>query len=103
LKEGWSFPRGSEALSIPEYRYAIVILSESFIPTPSVVKMTEDMRLDIKAVESALALYEWEKAFAIDYVEDALWEFGEERKRKELTEGALNDVIEAVVNFLLRA
>ncbi len=101
LREGWSFPRGSEAESIPEYHYAIVLLSESFIPTPNVLRMDEDLNLDLDAVNRALDLYSWDKGFIIDYRGGRLYKMGD--KELELKGDSLDDVIEAVTSYLLRS
>lgn len=106
IKEGWTFPRGSEATSHPEFHYAILLLSESFVPTANVLRMTDDMELDYDAVRRSLGMYEWKNAFIIDYRRMKLLRIsrdgGEMREETEdLSEGALDGVIRAVTDFLL--
>ena len=106
LKEGWSFPRGSEAESQPEYHYAILLLSESFIPTPNVLKMSDNLELDLEATEEALGLYDWSSAYIIDYRNGSLFNLrkdkGEiEKEVEKLSEVSLNDVIDAATEFIL--
>ncbi len=106
LREGWTFPRGSEATSHPEYHYAILLLSESFIPMGNVLRMTDDLSLDYERVKESLRVYEWDRAFIIDYREGTVTEISREggemkEEVKKLSEGALDDVIEAVTGFLL--
>ncbi len=106
LKEGWTFPRGSEATSHPEFHYAILLLSESFVPMANVLRMTDDLSLDYEGVKESLKVYEWDKAFIVDYRKGTVTEIskdGGEMKEEvsKLSEGALDDVIEAVTGFLL--
>jgi CRISPR-associated protein Cst2 len=106
LREGWSFPRGSEAESQPEYHYAIVLLSDSFIPTPNVLKMNDNLELDLEATKEALGLYDWSSAYIIDYRNNSLLSLSKkegkiEGKAEKLSEVSLNGVIDAAIKFLL--
>ena len=106
LKEGWSFPRGSEAESQPEYHYAILLLSESFIPTPNVLKMKDDLELDLDATKEALSLYDWSSAYIIDYRSSSLLSLSKKEgkvdgKAEKLSEVSLNGVIDAATEFLV--
>ena len=117
IKEGWCFPRGSEATSQPEYHYAIIVMSESFIPMPNVLKMDQKLKLDVNSVKEALKIYNWEKAYIIDYENREIHIFNGKNVKREgsaeraeieaekvdMTEGSLNDVIEALTNFMLRS
>jgi len=105
VKEGWTFPRGSEATSHPEFHYAILLLSDSFVPTANVLRMTEDMELDYGAVKKSLELYDWNDAFIIDYRKMKVLKLHKDGKVKEeveeLSEGALDGIVKAVTDFLL--
>ncbi len=107
LKEGWTFPRGSEAPHQPKFHYAVVILSESFIPMPNVLRMTEDLSLDQDGVRGALRIYDWRRAFIVDYRRGMAISLARRGTRideetMKLPEGALDVVIEASTGFLLR-
>ncbi len=105
IKEGWTFPRGSEATSHPEFHYAIILLSESFVPTANVLRMTENMELDYDAVKRSLELYDWNAAFIIDYRDMKVLKLHKNKKigeeTEKLSEGALDGIIKAVTGFLL--
>ncbi|TDA38439.1 MAG: type I-B CRISPR-associated protein Cas7/Cst2/DevR [Thermoproteota archaeon] len=106
LKEGWSFPRGSEAENQPEYNYAILLLSEKFIPTPNVLKMNDDLELDLSATKEVLSLYEWNSAYIVDYKHGSLYILSKkedkiEEESEKLSEKSLNGVIDGATNFLL--
>jgi len=103
IKEGWNFPRGSEATSQPKYHYAIVVLSESFVPMPNILRMDEELKLDMSSVEEALRIYNWDKAYLIDYREGKMYSLSKEKPKEEkkMTEGSLDDIVNAVVGFLL--
>ncbi|MGC8910416.1 MAG: type I-B CRISPR-associated protein Cas7/Cst2/DevR [Fervidicoccaceae archaeon] len=108
IKEGWMFPRGSEATDHPEFHYALLILSSNFIPTSNIMRMTQEMELDYEAVKSSLELYNWEKVFIIDYRKMELKELhkkekdeGIDERVEKLSDRALNGVINAVTEFLL--
>lgn len=105
LREGWTFPRGSEATSHPEFHYAVLLLSESFVPMANVLRMNEDLSLDYESLKEYLKVYEWDKAFIIDYRRGSVLEISKgsgELTESKLSEGALDVVIEAVADYLLR-
>lgn len=104
IKEGWSFPRGSEATSQPEYHYALVVLSGSFLPMPNVLRMNDELELDVSSLEEALRAYDWSEVFVIDYRRGEIHSLsGGRREVSKIGEGSLDGVIEAVVDYLLRA
>lgn len=103
IKEGWTFPRGSEATNHPEFHYAILVLSENFIPTSNVLRMTDGMELDFEAVKKALELYNWGEAYVIDYKGMRVTKIikGKGEEVLKLSKEAMDDVIEAVASYLL--
>ena len=104
IKEGWSFPRGSEAMSQPEYHYAVIVLSERFVPMPNVLRMNDEMRLDVESIKEVLKIYDWREAYVIDYGRREVHRFNKAGSEVSgMEEGSLDSVIQAVTDFLLRA
>ncbi|MCS7102305.1 MAG: type I-B CRISPR-associated protein Cas7/Cst2/DevR [Candidatus Korarchaeum sp.] len=104
IKEGWSFPRGSEALSQPEYHYALIVLSESFLPMPNVLTVDSELKLDMNSLEERLKIYDWIKAYVIDYEENKVHILSKNgHEVRKIEEGPLNDIIRTITDFLLRS
>ncbi len=107
IREGWSFPRGSEAVSQPEYHYALLLLSDSFIPSGNVLKMSDDLTLNVDNVIKATSLYSWDKGYIVDYREGKIIKLSKkesgkiEEKTVNMTSEALDGVVEAVASYLL--
>ncbi|MCR8487341.1 MAG: type I-B CRISPR-associated protein Cas7/Cst2/DevR [Crenarchaeota archaeon] len=69
LWEGWTFPRGSQSPSIPEYYYAIIGLTKRFAPIFGYVDVTDEGKLDDSLIEGMRKMYGWllDKLYILDY------------------------------------
>jgi CRISPR-associated protein Cst2 len=69
LWEGWSFPRGAQSPSIPEFYYAIIGLSARYVPIFSYIDLGDDGKLNVFLLENMQKICEQllDKLFIIDY------------------------------------
>jgi len=69
LWEGWNFPRAAESPSVPEYYYAIIVLTKRFVPLFGFVDVSEEGKLNMVSVENLKKLYSdlIDHLFILDY------------------------------------
>jgi len=69
LWEGWSFPRGAQSPSIPEFYYAIIGLSSRYVPIFSYIDVTDDGKLNVFLIENMQKICGQllDKLFIVDY------------------------------------
>lgn len=69
LWEGWTFPRGAQGSSVPEYYYAIIGLTKRFAPIFGYVDVREEGKLNDVLIESVRRMYGWllDKLYIFDY------------------------------------
>jgi len=106
LREGWLFPRGSEAVSHPKYYYAVILLSNKFLPLANILKLKEDFSLDIEGIIKSSSIYEWNKGFIIDYINGKIVhltkaEDGVTVDEKEMSNQLINEVISVITKYLV--
>ncbi|MCR8453611.1 MAG: type I-B CRISPR-associated protein Cas7/Cst2/DevR [Crenarchaeota archaeon] len=98
LWEGWTFPRGAQGPSVPEYYYAIIGLTKRFAPIFGHVDVTEEGKLDDSSLEKIRKMYGWllDKLYVLDYKGGCYIEYryiraeGKEEVTEERVEGSLN-------------
>ncbi|MEM1706556.1 MAG: type I-B CRISPR-associated protein Cas7/Cst2/DevR [Thermosphaera sp.] len=106
LWEGWTFPRGAQSSSVPEYYYAVIGLTKRFAPIFGYVDVSEEGRLDSGLLEKMRKIYGWllDKLYVLDYKEGYYTEYkyasAEDKKEvtEEWTEGSLNS--ESIRNII---
>jgi CRISPR-associated protein Cst2 len=57
LWEGWTFARGAQSPSVPEFYYAVVGLTSKFAPMFGFIDIMEDGQLNLKLIENLKKLY----------------------------------------------
>jgi len=69
LWEGWTFPRGAQSQSVPEYYYAVIGLTKRFAPIFGYVDVTEEEKLNNNLIENMRRIYGWllDKLYILDY------------------------------------
>ncbi|MEM0507056.1 MAG: type I-B CRISPR-associated protein Cas7/Cst2/DevR, partial [Thermosphaera sp.] len=69
LWEGWTFPRGAQSQSVPEYYYAVIGLTKRFAPIFGYVDVTEEEKLNNNLIENMKRIYGWllDKLYILDY------------------------------------
>ncbi|MFQ1021448.1 type I-B CRISPR-associated protein Cas7/Cst2/DevR [Tardisphaera saccharovorans] len=102
LRKGWEFPRASEAVSVPEYHYAVAVATNSFIPAGNLLKLDEDLKLEKEKVKQALSNYDWDFAYIIDYESNKLLMLmpGGQEKETDLSKQELNNLVEQLATYI---
>jgi len=69
LWEGWSFPKGSQSPSVPEYYYAAIVQTDRFVPFFGYIDITDEGKLNEDLISKFKALYDkfFGKLILIDY------------------------------------
>ncbi|MEM1515739.1 MAG: type I-B CRISPR-associated protein Cas7/Cst2/DevR [Nitrososphaerota archaeon] len=114
LWEGWTFPRGAQSSSVPEYYYAIIGLTKRFAPIFGYVDVTEEGKLNNGLVEGMRKVYGWliDKLYILDYKGCCYTEYtykpasGKEAFTEEKSEGSLDsqsisNIIGNICNYVL--
>lgn len=112
LWEGWSFPRGAQSPSVPEFYYAIIALSERFAPIFGYVDVTDDGRLNAQLIENMRKTYGWllDKLYVVNYREGEYLKYeykrGEEEKlieeetKDSLDSERMRNIIKEIARYL---
>jgi len=105
LCEGWEFPRGAQSPNIPDYEYAVIALTDKFLPIFGYVDLTEDGCIDEKLLRTMMEQYKdkMEKAFIIDYKRGEIrtLEKGELKNKQALTNEIWGQVVNDIVNYII--
>jgi len=103
LRLGWEFPRGSEAVSVPEFKYAVVAASDHFLPIGNVLRLDENLSLNAESALEALSIYDWEYSFVIDYNGKKVTTKNPQNGKldeKTLSKEVLRDVIHTLAEYI---
>jgi len=114
LWEGWTFPRGAQSPSVPEYYYAIIGLTKRFAPIFGYVDVTEEGKLKEDLVEGMRKLYGWllDKLYILDYKGGCYTEytykpasgkeaFTEEKSEVSLDSKSISNIINNICSYIL--
>ncbi|MCS7105606.1 MAG: type I-B CRISPR-associated protein Cas7/Cst2/DevR [Thermofilaceae archaeon] len=58
LWEGWIFPRGSQSPSVPDFNYAVIALTDRFIPIFGFIDVDDEGKLNEELLEKMRKLYD---------------------------------------------
>jgi len=103
LRLGWEFPRGSEAVSVPEFKYAVVAASDHFLPIGNVLRLDENLSLNAKSTLEALSIYDWEYSSVIDYNGKRITTanpHSDKLDEKTLSKEVLRDVVHKLAEYI---
>jgi len=111
LWEGWTFPRGAQSPSVPEFYYGIIGLTKRFAPIFGYVDVTEEGDLNDDSIDIMKRMYGslLDKLFILDYKNGIYSEYacGQERELKQVYEGQVLDrisidrIIEEICNYIV--
>ena len=103
LREGWEFPRGSQSPNVPEYYYAVIMLTKRFVPIFGYIDITEDEKLNEALLMKAREQYHglFDAMIVIDYKNGRVSIISEKEEEKELTADTWSDVIEGIINYII--
>jgi len=111
LWEGWTFPRGAQSPSVPEFYYGIIGLTKRFAPIFGYVDVTEEGDLNDDSIDIMKRMYGslLDKLFILDYKNGIYSEYacGKERELKQVYEGQVLDrisidrIIEEICNYIV--
>jgi len=103
LREGWEFPRGAQSPNVPEYHYAVIMLTNRFVPMFGYVDITEEGVLDGALLSRMRQQYSglFEKLIVIDYKNGKAKVFGGGEEEKELTSNTWDEIINEIVGYIV--
>ncbi|MEM1661166.1 MAG: type I-B CRISPR-associated protein Cas7/Cst2/DevR [Candidatus Bathyarchaeia archaeon] len=114
LWEGWTFPRGAQSQSVPEYYYAVIGLTKRFAPIFGYVDVTEGGELNDGLVENMRKMYGhlMDKLYILDYKggcyteyiyrpSSAEGEYTEEKHEGSLDSKSMNNIIGDICKYVL--
>lgn len=104
LWEGWQFSRSAHNVSMPDFHYAIVVLSDKYIPLGGYVDITSEGKIDIDKVNKMLGLYGQlvNKSYLADYKDGKLIDLkSQEKKALDLNNTSMNTLIEEIINYIV--
>jgi len=103
LREGWEFPRGAQSPNVPEYYYAVIMLTSRFVPMFGYVDITEEEKLDEALLSRMLEQYSglFEKIIIVDYKNGKAKIISDEEEEKKLTSNTWNEIINEIVGYIV--
>lgn len=110
LWEGWMFPRGAQSPSVPEFYYAVIALSERFVPLFGYVDITEDGALNFDLIKNFRNLYMCilNKLMILDYRKSQFVMYyaqegdkQESTKPESLNDKAMDKVINEICDYIV--
>ncbi|MEM2271993.1 MAG: type I-B CRISPR-associated protein Cas7/Cst2/DevR [Candidatus Hadarchaeales archaeon] len=110
LWEGWEFPRGAQSPSVPDYHYAIVALTERFIPIFGFVDITEEGELNMQRIDDVRSIYGSliDELIVLNYKKPNYSIYRQERKELRLSregrleEAVIREIIKDVCDYVVR-
>ncbi len=114
LWEGWTFPRGAQNPSVPEYYYAIIALTKRFAPIFGYVDVTEDGKLNESLMENMRRMYGWllDKLYILNYKDGCYLQYAfkphesegtfiEEKIEENLDSKSIKGIIKEISNYIV--
>ena len=112
LWEGWTFPRGSQSSSVPEFYYAVIGLTKRFAPLFGYLDVTEEGKINEELIETMRRIYGCllDRLLILDYKNGRYLKYvrkpGQEILAKEKTESLdsknISDIIEEICNYIVQ-
>jgi len=111
LWEGWSFPRGSQSPSTTDYYYAVIALTDRFVPMFGYIDIRDDGKLNEELLAKFREMYRGfiEELFIIDYKNSSFTQYVREKPNylKEVSKNAslnweeMNKIINRLCYYII--
>jgi CRISPR-associated protein Cst2 len=111
LWEGWSFPRGSQSPSTTDYYYAVIALTDRFVPMFGYIDIRDDGKLNEELLAKFREMYRGfiEELFIIDYKNSSFTQYVREKPSylKEVSKNAslnweeMNKIINRLCYYII--
>lgn len=103
LLEGWQLPRAAQNISVPDFYYAVIVLTDKFVPLAGYVGITSEGKIDEKRLSDFMKVYTnyVNNAWLIDYKSGIYRDLKQQNTTQNLDNSTINSLIENITEYII--